>query len=283
MIGGLKELPIDSRDIKFGSIFELPDLNEVPDEFDVCQPLVIKDQKDSDYCSCYAGTAVSEDQEGVELDPIYQYFKTKQIEGNTDWGADLRSMAKSLTKFGSIESKDSPFNIDTPRDTILDPKNWMPSLDVKAKEHKKDSYAFVSGQYDFFDNIRLTLWKNKDKRKTVVTGTIWNYEWTHAPQGIIDFKGQDAFGHAFKIFGVRKIKDKLFLKGQLSSGTSIGDNGIFYFSREVINQSERFGALSFTDLPLPTVRYLQDNGYKISDLFFTKYWLEFKQLFRNMI
>jgi len=283
MIGGLRELKRDDRDIKFGSIFELGDIKDVPDEFDVCTPLVIKDQKDTDYCSCFAGTAVSEDQELIELDPLYQYFKTKQIEGNTEWGADLRSMAKSFVKFGSIEKKDSPFNIDTPRDTILDPKNWMPSFDVKARQHKKDSYAFVSGQYDFFDNIRLTLWKNKDKRKTIATGIVWDYEWTHAPQGIIDFKGHDAFGHAFKVFGVRKIKDKLFIKAQLSNGQGIGDNGVFYFSREIINQSEKFGGLSFTDLPIDTVRYLQDNGYKISDLLFTKYWLQIKNLFRNIL
>lgn len=277
MNGGLKELKKDERDIKFGSIFELPSLSEIPKNFIVAEPLKIKDQRETDYCSCMAGVSSSEKQEGVELDPLYQFMKTKLIEGNDDWGADLRSMAKSLTKFGSIEAKDSPFNIDTPREIILDPKNWPPSLDIKAKEHKKGSYAFVSGGNDFYDSILLTLWKNRNLKKTVVTGLVWNYEWTYAPQGIIDFKGQDAFGHAFEIIGQKDIKGKEFLVGQLSSGQDQGDNGLFYFSREVINQGERFSALSFTDLPKETVLYLKDNNLKISDLWFTKFWLQVKK------
>ena len=63
--GGLLELPVDERDFQFGQLFTLPSLDEIPHEFYVSKPLKIKDQGDSDLCTAFAATSVSEDQEAI--------------------------------------------------------------------------------------------------------------------------------------------------------------------------------------------------------------------------
>src|SRR3990167_5751264 len=108
--GGLLPTPKDKRDFSFGGIFGLPNLKDIPDtSWVVSEPLEIKDQGESDMCTAYALTAVSEDQEGVLLDPLYQFAKIKQIMGEYEsWGADLRSACKSATQFGSLEVSEVP-------------------------------------------------------------------------------------------------------------------------------------------------------------------------------
>src|SRR3990167_3363548 len=100
---GLRKLPEDRRDYVAGSIFrsyELP-----PDiDFTVSRPLGIKEQKNSSMCVSFAVTAVSEDQEEVQLSPEWFYSKIKEIEGDsTTWGADLRNNMKTATKKGLIK------------------------------------------------------------------------------------------------------------------------------------------------------------------------------------
>lgn len=270
MIGGLSKLPHDPRDIAVGAVFRLPKLSEIPDVFEVAPPLVIKDQGGTDYCSAFAGTAVSEDQEQIELCPFYQFHKTKLIEGNDAWGADLRSSAKSFTKFGSLAKGMSPYTIDDSREDIIKGTKLTLEHDKEARKHRKASFLKVEGPYDFFDNIRATLWKFRGDRRSVVIGLTWCYEWMDAPYGIINTVGTPAFGHAFKVYGADTFNGKLYLKAQLSNGTEIGDKGIFYISREIINTGKDYGAFMFADMPPEDARQTAESSYYHDDV----WWLQ---------
>lgn len=258
---GLTPLAYDVRDYSLAGVFGQIPLVEVPStDFVVAQPLTIKDQGDTDYCSAYAVTSVSEDQEGTLLSPLYQFFKTKQISGNPEeWGADLRSACKVIVKYGSIPMSLVQNAPRLSREEVLDPKFWPQSIDEMAAPYKKSVFLDVSGRYDTFDNIRAALWQHKDEKRSIVVGAKWRMSWVDAPHGVIPSTYEDeGFGHAFKLFGQKVIDGKLYLMAQLSNGTSIGDGGIFYFPRDVVNKELKlYGQYMFKDLEKETVESLQ--------------------------
>lgn len=252
--GGLLPLKKDTRDFKLGSVFSAIDISEVPDtDFIISSPLFIKNQYNSDFCVAFAGAAVSEDQELVELSPEWLFAKAKDLLDDwKSWGLDLRTMAKVLTKFGALRKEFEPeYNLHNyDRDFLANYENWDEALEKNASLHKKKSYFFVDNLgKDTFDSFRIALWQHKEEKCSILTGTIWEKEWTNAPGGIIPKeKGIELFGHALKIFGQKNINDELYLVAQLSNGTEIGLRGIFFFPREVINRCFTFGAYCFIDL-----------------------------------
>ena len=264
--GGLTELPDDPRDFNFGALYTLPEIDELPEAYSVGEPLEIKDQKATDYCTAYALTAVSEDQEGIPLLPEFQFMLTKEISGDfASWGANLRDACKS-SKYGSLpkEHNDAGFDVDSPREEIVDPDMWSPELREIAQKHRKESYLKVDGPYDLFDNLRATLWKNREEKRSVVTGALWRDAWTRAENGMITSADYPAaFGHAFKVYGWLEWQGEPMLMAQLSNGTDIGDEGTFYFSRDVVNKEFRFGAYTFKDITPDSARYHQDNRLKV--------------------
>jgi len=266
----LKPLKEDKRDILVGSLFSLPKLKDLPESF-IISPSPIKQQAGTDYCYAFASCAVSEDQEGVVLDPLYTVFKTKQIEGNEDWGADIRDAASSHCKFGALEQSMSPYTIDTPRATIMDKTSWTSLQDTNAFQHTKESYAQVTGPYDFFDNIRATIYYFRLEKRSVLMGLTWCAEWLNSPDGVIDHVGSQLGGHAIKICGYTKRNGTMYLVGQLSSGEEVGAKGIFLFSREVINATGPiYGALTFLDYPKTQLKAHQDLGVKIDSAMIVK-------------
>lgn len=138
------------------------------------------------------------------------------------------------------------------RDFIADWRNWdnLDSLDKLAAIHKKETFFAVSGKYDTFDNIRVALWQHRQKKSTIVTGTLFRNEWFSSKSGIIPMGyGSDGVPHAFKIFGQKVIDGKLYLVAQLSQGVEYGDNGLFYFPREVVNKEiGKYGIFMFKDI-----------------------------------
>jgi hypothetical protein len=99
---------------------------------------------------------------------------------------------------------------------------------------------------DKFDKIRSAIYTHNS---AAITGILWCSEWTYAPGGIIDKEGTPTGGHAFIFIGQKTINDKLYLVAQLSNGKSIGDNGLFYFSREIVNKLLNYGTYMFVDMP----------------------------------
>lgn len=280
--GGLKELPKDERDFSFGAIFGSVPLSELPAEYEVRKPLAIKQQEDSDLCTAFAACAVSEDQEGIELGPEYLFAKTKKIEGDwKTWGADLRSVCKAITKFGTLSKIETIWKLeDKGRDWVADWSNWPETLDGVAGQFRKKSYFSVTGPYDAFDNIRSAMWINREEERSVLTGCMWEFDWTLSPKGIIpEEAGRDSFGHAFKIFGWKRINGTVYLKAQLSNGEEIGDKGIFYFPRNVVNRKFTFGSFTFQDISGEEAKVLLEKKWSIGKRILAKIIAVWRSIF----
>lgn len=277
----LKPKTTDPRDFSHAKVYgAVDDLSSLPPGGLGRTPSTIKEQKASDYCSTEAGTSVSEDQELVELCELWQFMVTKQIAGDPQaFGAELRDMAKSFTKYGSIEKKDSLYTIDTPRSIIVDPEQWNASLYAKALIHRKASFFAADGPHDTFDNFRSTLALQEANNATIVTGVYWRQSWDSKRGGIIpDTLSQEdqddgtKLPHAIKIFdwttlyGNQYPDGKLYLKAQLSNGKDQGDKGIFYIPRSVANRDfDTFGSILFTDLDPKDADYYLKYGISIND------------------
>lgn len=271
--GGLNELPRDDRDFVFASVFGKKELPDFPENLFNGNPIVIKDQGNTDFCTAYAVTSVSEDQEGFELNPHYVFAKTRLLskEPLQKWGANLRDACQALVKFGSITQDVYPFgdkDQNKDRDFLADFNNWNPDLDMLAWDHAKNSFFRVdTGPFDTFDNIRVALMDNKDHMRSIVTGSNWFDSWTKADRGLVseeEPKGSVG-GHAFKVFGFTTIDDIEYLVAQLSNGTNIGDGGIFYFPRAIVNKYFTFGAFMFHDMPKDQAEHYSDAGISVKD------------------
>lgn len=276
--GGLAELPEDPRDFSRVAVFGAIRAQDLPRvDFMVALPLGIKDQGDSDECTAYATTAASEDQEAVILDPHFSFYATKVLilKNPEAWGADLRSACASHVKHGALEEELAPFVGNSfPRERILDPENWDEDHKALAFEHRKNSFFDVlkDSPHDTFDSIRAALWENRMKMQSVITGAKWRNTWTDAPGGVIPKEYEDhGTPHAFVIKGQKTINGELHLVAQLSNGTSIGDSGVFYFPREVVNKEFRFGCYSFEDMPRAQVENHLYYGTKVGESLLSKW------------
>lgn len=214
-------------------------------------------------------------------------MKSKQLSGDpSSWGQDLRTIMKAHCKFGTIEQQLSPFPFDhsTPREVILDPTKWNEEdLAGLAYEHRKNSFFKVDGPYDTFDNFRSILWMHKDEMRSIATGCLWKDSFTKAPGGVIEDKEYNEVGeaHAFKIFGQVTIDGVMYLKAQLSNGIDIGNMGIFYFPRGVVNREFVYGAFHFSDMPRSMAAYHAENNISVNDGLFKRIIKVFSNIISN--
>ena len=282
--GGLKRERKDPRDYSFQGIFGAV---EVPiGDFVVAEPLEIKDQEVNvaDGCTGYSLSAVSEDQEGVALSPEFTFAMIKKIEGNLSWGGGLRSGCKAAVKVGFIEKSDVPFNVsEKDRNFLANHLNWPWELQLKAQKHAKQSFVRVDGGPTTFDAIRAALWQNRGQKQSVYTGCVWRPGWLGAPGGIIPKEPKSGgVGHAIKAFGIKYIKGEPYLMVQNSYGTDVGDKGIFYFPKAVVQREFTFGAYQFVDMPQTEIKgILREKGLLIENKpnFLETVWQRFKEIF----
>lgn len=281
---GLKPLERDSRDFSLGAISSNLKKEDIPEEdFVIAWPIKIKFQDDAreDFCTGMASAAVSEDQEEEEMSGEYQFAKIKQVMGEFgSWGADLRSAVKALTTYGSLPQNVAAKYIkdkfgDSPtRDQMANWENWDSDLDTIASFHRKASFFEVDGPFDAFDNIRARLWQHRNEKDSVICGVEWHPEWTIAPGGVIkQIHTSQGYGHAFKVFGQKRIEGIMYLRAQLSNGEKIGDKGVFYFSREVINLGvAKYGLFMVKDIQRADAEQMIKTGVKLKDNVFERLW-----------
>ena len=266
---GLRELPKDPRDFQLGTIFSLPKLEELPEEFEL-EPLGIKNQNDTDFCTAMATCGMSELQEEAELEPAYSFALGKMISGDPEeWGQDLRKAMQAHIKYGAIRKKDSPFSLENKdSDFLRRIENWPADLLEKAKPYKKQSFFSVSGPYDAFDNIRAAIWKFKDLKRAVGIGVEWSWD---LREPIIPNLERSGSGHMIYVIGWKRLNGETKLVIQNSYGEEAGDNGKHYFPREIINNAVgRYGSMMFVDLPKEQAKFLVENGLSSFWLWFAK-------------
>lgn len=278
---GLKPLTKDNRDLKLGALTILPKLEELPSQFRL-EGVKVKDQKASDFCSAHMSCTMSEFQEDVELEPSWSFAVSKILTEDPDsYGQNLRDAFKAHVKFGAINKDDSPFSLETKDDKFLRRiENW-PDLFTKAEPYKKQSYVFITGQYDNFDNIRASLWRFRAEERAVGLGVVWSWPMS---QVVMDEASDFGGGHAITCVGWETRDSKPYLIIQNSYGEGAGEKGYHYFSREVINKFvEMYGAGMFLDRPKDDLKYLAENNIKLEDNWlvglFKVFWKWVKDLF----
>lgn len=266
----LPENPGARPDISFSKVVGAVAPDALPTvDFDVAKPLRIKNQGSLDFCSGFCGSEITEDQEGEEMDPLFQFAAAKRVMGEfKTWGADLRSAGMGLVKYGSLPQRLAPYFVgEETRDFLANWANYAAELWQKALEHKKLTMLFVDGPHDLFDNIRSVMWLNRSEKRSVMLGVNWRHSWTNAPGGIIPEwtpikAGDSAGGHCIKGFGQKSIKNpdtkavgwetingQIYLKIQNSWGEGFGDKGIYYFPRSVVNaEFGPYGQITFRDM-----------------------------------
>ena len=260
---GLLTTPRDARDFPFEKVFGAASPASLPKEYIVSQPLVIKDQGYTDMCSSFALTAVSEDQEGLILDPAFSFARTKKLMGRdpSEWGADLRSACKSATKKhgGFIPATARGYNpaiapTQEERDAYAR-GDGMDKFEWSARKFAKQSFFTVGGAYDTFDNNKSAMWQARSEERSILTGIDWNPAWNQVKGGEITVdiaRGEKTYGHAIKLFGF-DLNDWMF--AQLSNGKDIGEGGIFKLHRDTVNEFCTYGSFTFMDLPREDAMY----------------------------
>lgn len=269
---GLTATPKDDRDLPLEPVFGAAQPIELPKSYVVSKPLMIKDQKNTDMCTAFALTAVSEDQELVELSPEYTFWKTKQITGKPDdWGADLRSACKSGVQrhggFLPVSRYATPVVYDSSvRDNAARGVGFSKDHDWAAKKYAKKTYFKVNAVGDIFDGMRSAMWQTRDEERSIFTGIDWRPTWNGLKE--IEKVGRgSSYGHAIKIFGWESYRTEDFLLAQLSNGVGIGDKGIFKISREVINTQCTYGSYTLMDMPR------EQAEYELGKVGWFRYWL----------
>lgn len=252
--GGLLKTPKDKRDFQLGKIIKWPKLEELPDSFQL-EPVSIKDQGDTDFCSAFATCGMSELQEGVELNPYWSFAVSKMISKDPDtYGQDLRSAMKVHAKYGAIEG-DNSFNLSAQEIRYIE--NYPGDYRTIGLNHQKQSFFKVAGwpkEYDAFDAVRAAIWLFRDLKRAVAFGVLWS--WPLDEIYLKDYS-PDGNGHATYLRGWQTWKkyDKgdateIVMVLQNSYGREVGNLGYHLISRKVVNDMVRqFGAFMFVDMP----------------------------------
>ena len=266
---GLRPTPKDDRDYKLGALFQLPELSELPADF-VLEGHTIKNQQDSDFCSGFAVTGMSELQEGVLLSPEYQFALSKTLSGDTEeWGQDARTAMKTAVKLGSLEKSKTSYSLESKDVSFLrDIKNW-PNYLEEAKRHQKSVYLKVEGKYDAFDDIRASIYKWRDEKRAVALGL--NFGW--GSNEVILEEPKSGFGHMLYAIGWKSLNGIPYLVIVNSWGKEAGDQGTHLLSRKVVNYyNDMYGAYMFVDKPREDIQYMVDNGIKEGDSWLVQLW-----------
>lgn len=266
---GLREKTIDERDFQTGAIFELPELKELPAKYFVA-PLSVKDQmkdRNFDFCAACAGAGLCEPKEEVEL--YYPFlFAAAKFESGDDldsFGLQIRDVGKALQKWGVPEVNDVPQSVlNLTEKQRRDFRNYPESLRKAAEKHKADSYAFINGPYDTYDNVRALIWKFRELKQQVIFGVHWN--WSNKKYDLFNGtkKGQ---GHAMWVNGW----DEAGIICTNSAGVKAGKNGTHRMDRQTFNQgAEYFGSLMIVDMAPEAIRNFLNEGAKTTDSWFVK-------------
>lgn len=245
-IGGLTELPPDSRDFALGQLVVYPKLSELPESFSLVTPeLNILDQnadENGDMCSAYTTCGISALQEGVDLFPPFSFAASKEISGEPEsWGQNLRDAFAAHIKHGAIEPEKVP---DAEKNLTQNERRYFKNYSLATKagaiQHIKKAYVMPKGIYDAYDNCRASLWLYRNEKRAIGFGvefgwTLDTYILSGTPSG---------FGHAMYITGW----DKDGLEVVNSAGKNAGKNGFHRITRETIEEYvKKYGAYMYID------------------------------------
>lgn len=252
--GGLLPLIPDKRDIPLGALIKLPDLDTLSKSLSLGE-LSIDNQaemQEDDFCSAYSSDGISELQEGVKLFHAFSFAAGKSLSGDPEeFGQNMRTAMKAHQKIGAVAIQDAPreaFNLTPHQRRFLE--NYPPEMKELAKKHKKQTYAAITGPYDYYDDIRATMYYflEKGEKRAISIGVnfgwpIEQYELTEIPQ---DGTGHMMYLNGYNESGIICVN---------SYGHGAGREGKHLLSRNVINYFiKKYGCYMFVDMPTEEAR-----------------------------
>lgn len=214
----LKEILKGKIDYSHSKTFGSIDTSTLPKEY-ILESTILN-QGVLPHCSSYSACAVQESQHGIPFDPEDYYNAEGIVNGEVqDYGYDLRTLMATGYKYG-----------------------FRPLSGGNPNDYKEGNYFSIDGDLDTFDNIRVALYMAKDQKKTAITGLMWYKEYLDNPiiDKNLDYKTPTGL-HAIKIAGFTEIDSVSYLVLQNSWGNSVGKNGLFYMSREIVNKELTMG------------------------------------------
>lgn len=227
---GLKLTEYDPRDYSHKKTFS--GINDIlPDNYLVGSTLVLN-QYESIFCTAFASCIIAALEDNQIFSPEWYFAKEAELSGSIST-QDLRTAAKTAIKYGFLLQNLAQNSLLTQTEQFLaDSKNWPFSDDLAAANYKKKSYFRVDGN---FQEIKQVLFQNK---KSILTGVAWQQDWQTSVQGIIPETSSPVIGlHSIPIIGFKTMDGIEYIIIQNSYGTTVGDNGLFYFSEKVFNKN----------------------------------------------
>ena len=241
-VGGMKLPKRDFRAFewhrKFGAVSQLP-----IQDFDVWEPLITYDQGANDLCTDYGTIGAGEANFNTIFDVCFQRAAHNEQAGTPGYigGADPWQAGLAAVKTGLLPQSLAPFTLNDPPAKYADISQYPVNVVDEAGRDKEFSIYKIlpNNGMDLFDSIRSVLWQsyNSTFKSPVMVGVEWRASWLPATGGIITTNNPNEpfSNHEFDIIGQKTINGVLYLKAHLSSGTQVGDNGDFYFPREIVN------------------------------------------------
>lgn len=217
--GALKDKK-DKRDFRLSSIQKDASL---PTYFCLGDDFKSKDQHSRGSCTSQAQAHHKERQEDIPIGarPIMAW--TKELEGNTNYGAYTRNTFKVVKKIGCCKEKVCPEPSPSMSwEEYIDTKNLPNDCKEKAKEHRSKSYWRVDKD---INKVKQAIYKNKN---SVVISMAWFREFNNPKQDgtLPDYDKKGNYGgHAVEIKGWDDKKDSFIVKN--SWGEGWGKNGDF--------------------------------------------------------
>jgi hypothetical protein len=184
-------------------------LGETPLQNELLYLSEILDQGTAPHCTAYQAVAVRSSMKNKSYDPEQQWIEETTL-GATAEGTDIQTALATGVKVGFV------------------PNGTTTSVDQAS------CYLWVNinNGMDLFDSCRRAI---QDAGCPLSAGICWMQEWDS--NSVVDKLGTIvAGGHAVKIAGWKQINNVPYMVIQNSWGTQMGDNGLWYFSRDVFNK-----------------------------------------------
>lgn len=228
---GAKKDRLDKRDFRASGV--IPTL-EIPKQiFNLDELFGPKNQYSRGSCTSQAQGHHKERQEKRKSSARMIMAKTKELEGNKDYGAYTRDTFAVVKEFGICSEELYP----EPGPEI----SWEEYIDVSkipdqcyedAKGHKSQSYWRVEKD---LTEIKSLLFQRKEKNSSIVCSMEWYKEFNRPVDGRlpISFSG-DGDGHAVELKGWNDFEEHLTFKN--SWGVDWGDGGYFYMPYSIFNK-----------------------------------------------
>jgi hypothetical protein len=165
----------------------------------------------------------------------YQTAKEGELNNTPIYNGTTPNIADGVgPNYGYLPEEQSPLHFAT--DGWIKPAVWQnypPTLDGQAIVNAQGQPFDVWCDYD---SIKGALMQGKDDNAVVVANGFWYQEWQNSVNGIVPVPTSAPITrHSYDFIDWKTINGTEYLVAQLSQGTSFGDNGLIYMSRDVIN------------------------------------------------